>query len=289
MVRSLLLFLALFASLPLPASWYWPFGDSDDDPPRLSELVRESSKLIGEASDLAADGKVTEAVEKYRAALAELDRVERENPELSEKVAGGTIKTKRAYIEAAIDSLLMSQVRENARPVAVSETSNLEKRLAEERQPKAAKSPTPTAAPAPAKTTNSPTDQRSPKTQRSAKAASAKSAPLSPVDEIVRALDESDYELAELLIDAELKEKPNDATLLILRAAKESAEGDVRAAERSLDAAIQSNPRSHFAFYNMALLKLKTRTDDQDGARRYYETGRALGGPRDPEIEVLLK
>ena len=112
---------------------------------------------------------------------------------------------------------------------------------------------------------------------------------MSPVDEIVRALDESDYELAELLIDAELKEKPNDATLLILRAAKESAEGDVRAAERSLDAAIQSNPRSHFAFYNMALLKLKTRTDDQDGARRYYETGRALGGPRDPEIEVLLK
>ena len=283
MVRSLLLFLALFASLPLPASWYWPFGDSDDDPPRLSELVRESSKLIGEASDLAADGKVTEAVEKYRAALAELDRVERENPELSEKVAGGTIKTKRAYIEAAIDSLLMSQVRENARPVAVSETSGLEKRLAEERQPKVEKTPAPTAAPAPAKT------QNSPKTQRSAKAASAKSAPLSPVDEIVRALDESDYELAELLIDAELKEKPNDATLLILRAAKESAEGDVRAAERSLDAAIQSNPRSHFAFYNMALLKLKTRTDDQDGARRYYETGRALGGPRDPEIEVLLK
>ena len=283
MVRSLLLFLALFASLPLLASWYWPFGDSDDDPPRLSELVRESSKLIGEASDLAADGKVTEAVEKYRAALAELDRVERENPELSEKVAGGTIKTKRAYIEAAIDSLLMSQVRENARPVAVSETSNLEKRLAEERNPKAAKSPATTTATALAKT---PTP---PKAQRSAKAASAKSAPLSPVDEIVRALDESDYELAELLIDAELKEKPNDATLLILRAAKESAEGDVRAAERSLDAAIQSNPRSHFAFYNMALLKLKTRTDDQDGARRYYETGRALGGPRDPEIEVLLK
>jgi len=283
MVRSLLLFLALFASLPLPASWYWPFGGSDDDPPRLSELVRESSKLIGEASDLAADGKVTEAVEKYRAALAELDRVERENPELSEKVAGGTIKTKRAYIEAAIDSLLMSQVRENARPVAVSETSGLEKRLAEERNPKAAKATTSTTAPAPTKTPTSP------KTQRSAKAASAKSAPLSPVDEIVRALDESDYELAELLIDAELKEKPNDATLLILRAAKESAEGDVRAAERSLDAAIQSNPRSHFAFYNMALLKLKTRTDDQDGARRYYETGRALGGPRDPEIEVLLK
>ncbi len=283
MVKSLTLICAVLLPLALPASWYWPFGDSDDDPPRLSELVRESSKLIGEASDLAADGKVTEAVEKYRAALVELDRVERENPELSEKVAGGTIKTKRAYIEAAIDSLLMSQVRENARPVAVSETSGLEKRLAEERQPKAAKSPTPTAAPAPTKMPNTP------KAQRSAKAASAKSAPLSPVDEIVRALDESDYELAERLIDMGLKEKPNDATLLILRAAKESAEGDVRAAERSLDAAIQSNPRSHFAFYNMALLKLKTRTDDQDGARRYYETGRALGGPRDPEIEVLLK
>ncbi len=253
MVRSPLLFLALFASLSLSASWYWPFGSSDEDTPRLSELVRESSKLIGEASDLAADGKVTEAVEKYREALAELDRVEREHPEMSESVASGTIKTKRAYIEAAIDALLMNQVRENARPVAVSETSDLEKRLAEERRPQSAK------------------------------------VPKVRVDEIVKALDEKDYQSSARLIEAALKEKPNDATILILRAAQESAEGDVRAAERTLDAAIQSNPRSYFAFYNMALLKLKSRTDDRDGARRYYETGRALGGPVDPEIEVLLK
>ncbi len=279
MVKSLTLICAFSLPLALPASWYWPFGDSDEDPPRLSEVVRESSKLIGEASDLAADGKVTEAVEKYRAALAELDRVERENPELSEKVASGTIKTKRAYIEAAIDALLMNQVRENARPVAVSETSDLEKRLAEERRPTAAQAPTPAPSPHLA---NTPT--------LSVAATPAKTSPKTPlVDDIVRALDDSDYETAGSLIDAGLKEKPNDATLLILRAAKESAEGDVRAAERSLDAAIQSNPRSHFAFYNMALLKLKTRTDDHDGARRYYETGRALGGPRDPEIEVLLK
>lgn len=115
------------------ASWYWPFGD-EKRPPRLSELMEPVSVLIGEASDLAADGKVTDAVVKYRAALVELARIEGEHPERAKTAEFSTVKTKRAYIEATIDALLMNQARANASPVAVSDTSQLAARLAAERR-----------------------------------------------------------------------------------------------------------------------------------------------------------
>ena len=68
----------------------------------------------------------------------------------------------------------------------------------------------------------------------------------------------------------------------------EIGRGDLKAAERSLDQAIMSNPRSYFAYYNMARLMLRTR-GSKNGAKRYYETGRMVGGPVDPRLEGLLK
>ena len=117
------------------ASWYWPFGSDDvsEDAPRISELMEPATELIDEASDLAADGKVDESVEKYRKALDELDRIERENPERAKSAEFATLRNKRAYVNAAIDSMLLSQVKQNARVVAVSDTTELEKRLAKER------------------------------------------------------------------------------------------------------------------------------------------------------------
>ena len=55
-ILPILIFCALVTAAE--ASWYWPFGDSEPEPPRLSELVERASELIGEASDLSADGKV---------------------------------------------------------------------------------------------------------------------------------------------------------------------------------------------------------------------------------------
>ena len=47
------------------ASWYWPFGNDEEKPevPRLSELMEPASLAIDEASDLASQGKMSEAVE----------------------------------------------------------------------------------------------------------------------------------------------------------------------------------------------------------------------------------
>ena len=124
---SFALVLALCAGAE--ASWYWPFSSDDETkPPRVSELMEPASVMIDEAYDLADEGKTSEAVEKYRAALAELDRIEAENPDRVKEPEFNTLKNKRATVRAAIDSLLLSEAQDNARTIAVSDTTELQKK-----------------------------------------------------------------------------------------------------------------------------------------------------------------
>ena len=98
-----------------------------------------------------------------------------------------------------------------------------------------------------------------------------------------------EFEAAAIVIGEMLEEKPNGAAALNLKAAMETAQGKYKDAEKTLDRAIMSNPRSHYAYYNMARLVLQTRSDGKMTARRYYETGRAVGGPVDDELEGMVK
>lgn len=311
-------FIALF-SLTSQASWYWPFGSDEEEKkePRLSELMEPASRLIDEASDLAADGKVNEAVEKYREALEEIDKIEAENPERSKKPEFASLKTKRAYIGAAIDSMLLQQARENARAVAVSDTTELEAKLAEERGKKAAK-PDKEKAEEEREVETLATiekDERAPeelpevkeasaeadraakraevkeklRAKRKGKKGGASARPLTKREAVMKAIAEKNFDKANELIAELLNEKPNDAAALNLRAAKETAEGNYKAAEKTLDQAIQSNPRDPYAYYNMAVLYLQAHPNNKSGARRYYETARTYGVPADPELEEELE
>lgn len=340
------------------AAWYWPFGSDDDEPDkvRLSVLMEPASELIDEASDLASDGKVQESVEKYRRALEELERIEAENPERVKSQEFATVRNKRAYVNAAIDAMLLSQVRNNAKPVAVSDTTELEKKLAAERKakedaakPKDAKkdakakpdekakekakdAPKPEAkaqevkaeAKAEVKPTPKPDDKAQtqekkpvvdekpqvaakpkaeakprgdaklvvkplPKVEAPKPAADAGARPAGGKARVAYDLAHQDYADAEQVIATMLDENANDLTALNLKAAVETAQGQLTAAEATLDRAIMANPRSHYAYYNMALLVLKIDPAQVDVARRYYETGRTVGGPKDPELEGFLK
>ena len=86
-----------------------------------------------------------------------------------------------------------------------------------------------------------------------------------------------------------LDEKPDDVAALNLKAVLETMRGDYKAAERALDRAISVHPRNHYAYYNMANLILQSNPANKSGARRYYETGRNVGGPRDERLEARLK
>lgn len=337
-------------ALSVQASWYWPFGSDDEaepDAPRLSVLLEPASELIDEASDLAAEGKSREAIEKYRQVLTELDRIELENPERVAAPEFATVRNKRAYVNAAIDSLLLAQAQSSARAVAVSDTAELEKRLAEEkakaRQEKklkeeaekaeqekaeaekaekksaakkveakkveARKKPEAesdkdeempeeaeedseeTEAPAPA----APAAQPKPVAEKAVEQAPAPALPAVPSrpptrrEQAMADIEKGDYAAAKLSVAEMLIEKPNDPVALNLKAAMEMMQGDLKAAEATLDQTIQSNPRSYYAYYNMARLTLKVNPAAKSVAKRYYTTGREVGGPEDGELEAAVK
>ena len=268
------------------ASWYWPFESEEDgeEPKRISELMEPASKLIDDASDFATDGKISESVETYRKALFELDRIERENPERAKGPEFATLRNKRAYVNAAIDSMLLSQVRQNARVVAVSDTTELEKKLAAEREAKSKpKAEVVQREVVQRKETNS--------IVRIAAATTAKptAKPATKREQAIADIMAGDYAAAELVIKAMLAEKPNGAMALNLKAAMEMKQGRFDQAEKTLDQAIMSNPRSYSAYYNLAMLMLQKGAGNKSSAKRYYETGRAVGGPENAELEAMLK
>lgn len=282
---------AVAATLSLGAlgSWYWPFGTDDEEEPRLADLIEPASTNIDAAADCVADGKIDEAIASYERALAELDRLEAAYPDRMETPEFTTVKTKRAYVRTAIDMLRLKQVQDNSKAVAVSDTTELEKKLAEEKAA-AAKAATPATEPAaevPASA--SAPAAPAPKAKPAAKPAAAPAKALSRQQRIAKAIADGDYAAADADIAETLRTKPNDAAALNLRAMMESAQGKYRDAEHTLDQAIQSNPKSYHAYYNMARLILKAYPDNKDGARRYYETGRAMGGPRNAALEEAVK
>ena len=247
--------------------------------------VRPVSLLIDEASDLAADGKAQEAVEKYREALKRLDEIEAENPERVATPEFATVRNKRAYVNAAIDSLLLVQVRSNSKSVAVSDTTDLENRLAREKEEGGKKKEE-------VKSKKEAAGREKIELQGNEKAKEKRDKPkrtLTRRERIMEDIDTGRFDSAAARIEEMLAEKPNGVVALNLKAMMEMAQGKAKDAEKTLDQAIMSNPRSHFAYYNMAELMLQASPPKKDEARRYYETGRAIGGPKDEQLEEALK
>lgn len=300
------------------ASWYWPFGDDDDDDraPRLSELMEKASLLIDEAYDLASANKTSEAVAKYREALEELDRVEMENAERAATPEFSSLRNKRAYVITAIDSMLLAEAKENAKPVAISDTTELEVRFAERREAmrRAAAGQPPTvrdgdaAEQLPEAESQLDTfmeDARGrAKTMRKA-AAKAKGRRLryeralarlkeNPEDRESRLVVAGEQvsrgrlDRARFHIDQLLAANPDDFAALNLSAACYAAAGDLDEAEFDLRRAIRLKPDDCTGYYNLANLNLK-RENGLEAARRAYAQGRKLGGPEDKALEEALK
>ena len=309
MTRIAILAVLLASAASAHGSWYWPFGSDSDEKrvPRLSELMEGASTNIDAAVDFAEDGKTSEAIEAYRRALAELDRVEMENPERAKLPEFATLRNKRAYVSAAIDSLLLEQVKANAKVVAVSDTTELERRFAAEKAAASGKAEKPPAAAEkpPAEAEKPPAEAEKPPAApakesaaaaattatatAAAAATTAKQAPRSLRDRIISDIEKGDWAAADLGIREMLSAKPNDAVALNLKAALAMEQGRLKEAENALDQAIMSNPRCPYSYYNMADLMLKRDPPNNGAARRYYETGRAMGGARDERLEALAK
>ena len=308
--------LVLFAFAPV-AEAFWPFssGEKKKSHQRLSELMEPASLAIDLASDYAADGKIDEAMEAYRKALVELDKVERADPERAATPEFATVRNKRAYVNAALDSLQLAQARENAKAVAVTDTTALERKLAEKRsgKPGAAKKPE-SAASAKADDDRPPIEDplaafmeeerdREKKVKREAERVKAERT----VGETIKKLLAKDpksrkarvmmagedmrkgrFDEARAKLQGVLSDAPGDISALNMIAACEAATGDFEAADKALDRAVEANPRDYHAYYNRALLTLQA-GGSAAAALDWYETGREAGGPEDARMESLRK
>ena len=117
------------------AAWYWPFGNDEDSPdakPRLHRLLENANDLIEQAEDAALDGDAEKALELYNSALTNLVDVAAKNPDRAEKPEFAPLRNKIAATSAAIDSIRFAQVNRNIRAVAVTDTTELQRKYDEE-------------------------------------------------------------------------------------------------------------------------------------------------------------
>ncbi len=310
-MRNALFIVACAFALGAQGAWYWPFGSDEDgtnSPPRLHRLLEPANDYIELAQDASLEGDSEKALENYRLALGELDRVEAEHPDRAESAEFAPLRLRRAACTAAIDAIRFAQVNENVRPVSVTDTTELQKRWNKEHGIEDEEEP-PKPKPAPkkkeeAKKPEPPKDEvKKPvppppkkdevKSEEPKKEETKRPAPL-PKDwdgriaQAMKDLRAQDYAAADVLLESMLKERPKDLNALLLRAAAQAGTRSYYAAQRTLERAMRAHPRSYLPYYNLANLLLQ-QGGDRETAREYYELGRTVGGPANKALEARLK
>ena len=308
MKNSVFLLVAAFSfvAAPLSAAWYWPFGEDEDSPdakPRLHRLLENANDLIEQAEDAALDGNAEKALELYNSALTNLVDVAAKNPDRADKPEFAPLRNKIAATSAAIDSMRFAQVNRNIRAVAVTDTTELQKKYDEEQEKKKSSKKTEAKKPEEKKPEAKKAEEKKPaeKAKPVEKKIAAKPAPTAkPKPVAVAGLDErvqtalseihsKDYAAADLLLADLEKEMPNNLNVLILRAAAQNGLKYHLAARRTLEKAMRAHPKHYLPYYNLAYLMFKIEGEGVESARQYYELGRTLGGPRDDRLERRFK
>ena len=314
-MRNALFIVACAFALGAQGAWYWPFGSDEDgtnSPPRLHRLLEPANDYIELAQDASLEGDSEKALENYRLALGELDRVEAEHPDRAESAEFAPLRLRRAACTAAIDAIRFAQVNENVRPVSVTDTTELQKRwnkehgIEDEEEPPKPK-PAPrkkeakkeaTKKPEPPKDevkkpVPPPPEKDEVKSEEPKKEEAKRPAPL-PKDwdgriaQAMKDLRAQDYAAADVLLESMLKERPKDLNALLLRAAAQAGTKSYYAAQGTLERAMRAHPRSYLPYYNLANLLLQ-QGEDLETAREYYELGRTVGGPVNKALEAKLK
>jgi aminoglycoside/choline kinase family phosphotransferase len=239
--------------------------------------------------------------------LTNLVDVAAKNPDRAEKPEFAPLRNKIAATSAAIDSIRFAQVNQNIRAVAVTDTTELQKKYDEEQAKKKGlkknekKKEEPKQSPKEAVAEKKPEPKPSPakaSQQSVSAAAEKKSSPSRPVtvkgldNRVQTALNEiqaKDYAAADLLLADLEKERPNDLNILILRAAAQNGLKYHLAARRTLEKAMRAHPKHYLPYYNLAYLMFKLDGEGKPSAKQYYELGRTLGGPQDSRLERMCR
>ena len=322
-MRKTIVMLAGALALCAQGAWYWPFGTDEDGtnaPPRLHRLLEPANDYIELAQDASLNGDADKAIENYRLALGELDRVEAEHLDRAESSEFAPLRLRRAACTAAIDAIRFAQVNENVRPVSVTDTTELQKRWNKAHGIEDEEEEKKTAAP-PKEEVKKPESPPPPKEEKVEVKEPEPPTPLPKNEEVevkepeppppppreeekkpeplprdwdgrivlaTKYLRAQDYAAADVLLESMLKERPKDLRALLLRAGAQVGTKSYYAAQKTLERAMRAHPRSYLPYYNLANLLL-LQGDDLETAQEYYELGRTVGGPVNKALEARLK
>jgi len=270
MKRYVLIFLSALAFAPCEAFDWWPFGEKEESQPRISQLMKPVNELIDQAEDRKNDGRFSEAVDLYREALNELMNVEYSNPDLVDTPAFSTVKNKRAYVNAAIATLQLREASEANGRVTLSDTTDLEKTIEEQ------------------KAAEKEAQRKAEEARREAERKSAAAKAGKAAKDAKAAAKKRAEEQALARRKERVAKVPAEIGALNRFAAKEMSAGEEETAELALKRAIELFPGSHFAYYNLAKLLLSTGASVSE-VGDIYRAGRAVGGPVDRALETALK
>lgn len=103
-------------------------------PKKVSELLAKANDLMSDAQSAYMDGEAKKAIELYRDALKEIDRVEEENADRVDSAEFAPVRFRRALCETEIDRIMLEDVSATSRTIAVTDTSALEKKRAERKK-----------------------------------------------------------------------------------------------------------------------------------------------------------
>jgi tetratricopeptide (TPR) repeat protein len=306
-LTSALIFAVALASLSAPAfSWFGlkPDEDAKDAKPRLHRLLEKAHDLIEQAQEESIAGNGDKAIELYREALKELGRVESENPDRAATPEFAPLRNKAAVCQGAIDAIRFAQVNSNANAVSVTDTTELQKKWKKKHGIKTQEDEKPQDAPS--ASTNAAVKVQPETPPKATADEKTKTEPAKKVEIPVKpkpangsfadrrkwayeVLKSGRYVDADRELEALMIEQPDDLQTLLLRAAAQAGLGSNYAARSTLERAMRYHPKSYFPYYNLASLILKMDKNDINSARQYYELGRALGGPVNPDLEKTLK
>lgn len=263
------------------AAWYWPFGYDEDNtnkPPRLHRLLEKANDFIELAEDESAKGEAEKALDYYRQALDELNRVQMDNPDRAEKPEFAPLRNKIATCQAAMDVIRFEQVNANIREVSVTDTTELQRKWnkkhgiddREEFEKPKKKDEGDLVALNDLKNNPPPSNWN----QRLSVAADK--------------LRTGDSAAADAILEEMAKERPDDLNLLMLRAAALAGTGRLYAARKILEKANRAHPKSYLPYYNLAYVALEL-GEGKKAARQYYDLGREVGGPVNANLEGCTK
>ena len=103
-------------------------------PKKVSELLAKANELMADAQGAYMDGESKKAIELYREAVKEIDRVEEENADRVDSSEFAPVRFRRALCETEIDRIMLEDVSSSARTIALTDTSALEKKRAERKR-----------------------------------------------------------------------------------------------------------------------------------------------------------